>query len=738
MQSTRPEPLLDHSRLYTPYPYLANGGSLLDRLLQPSILVPFSLLIFTILYQSLQSFPPFSHLRHPGELLWDLLVALIPARLLYAIDHWLHPPIFPAPKPTLTSRPSSYVAKSNLLRRILGMDRPNSILNAVAHAGKSISSLSSVKPKRMVDQPPGLGNYDNSCFQNSILQSLSSLKPFSAYLTSALENAEDVGDVGDDGDSSSVATLRALLSKLIDSQNNGATLWTPKKLRSLDTWQQQDAQEYYSKILDEVDKEVTRVTAAQYRPSGLEVSGLRDETAESEHSDDSGYQSLSTLGKPASEIRTTKNPLEGLVAQRVACVQCNYSEGLSMIPFNCITLNLGVDQGAHDLYERLDSYTALESIEGVECAKCTLLKIQRLLKIIVGRGKEVGSEKEALREPLARLRAVEEALEDEDFDERTLSDKCRISKQHRVSSTKTKQMVIGRPPSSLAIHINRSVFDENTGQMFKNLTAVRFPSTLDLGPWCLGSSGSLDTNGSDGSSQQATRSVEEQWTSDPKCSMVSGDLTPSRISGPIYELRAVITHQGQHENGHYICYRQHPFRVDRAENGSHSEGDSLPTRYPADHNQQGNPESQLDMTGQDSKWWRLSDETVSEVTEESVLAQGGVFMLFYDCVDQNPVLISDNGGGASTHTSDFKSVEESVSCDIRSDAADELNDTRSESKIPEITKEKISYSTHEDPTAQPVYYASSCLYPLLRDDEVVDPTIPLRWPNSSHRSVVGE
>ncbi|KAI0525701.1 hypothetical protein F5B22DRAFT_591186 [Xylaria bambusicola] len=727
MQSTRPEPPLDHSRLYTPY---SHGGSLSDRLLQPSILVPFGLLIFTILYQSLQPFDPLSHVRHSGELLWDLLVALVPARLLYAIDHWLHPPIFPVPEPTSTSRPSSYVAKSDVLRRILGMDSPSSILNAVAHAGKSISSLSSVKPKRMVDQPPGLGNYDNSCFQNSILQSLSSLKPFSAYLAGALENAEGVGD---SGDSSSVATLRALLSKLVDSQNNGATLWTPKKLKSLDTWQQQDAQEYYSKILDEVDKEVTRVTATQYRPSGLEVTGLRDETTESQHSDDSGYQSLSTLGKPASEIRTVKNPLEGLVAQRVACVQCYYSEGLSMIPFNCITLNLGVDQGAHDLYERLDSYTALESIEGVECAKCTLLKIQRLLKIIVGRSKEVGSEKETLREPLARLKAVEEALEDEDFDEQTLSDKCRISKQHRVSSTKTKQMVIGRPPSNLAIHINRSVFDENTGQMFKNLAAVRFPSTLDLGPWCLGSSGSHNVNSSDpSSSQQTTRSVEEQWTSDPKCSMVSGDLKPSRISGPIYELRAVITHQGRHENGHYVCYRQHPTRVEAALDSSHPEGDQ------AGHNQQGNPESQLNMTEQDLKWWRLSDETVWEVTEESVLAQGGVFMLFYDCVDQNPVLISENDGGASMHTDDSESGGAFSPCDVRSNDAGESNDTQSESKIPEVTKEKISYSPHMKPTAQPVHYASSSVYPLLRDGEFVDPTIPLRWPNASRRNFVGE
>ncbi|KAI1422997.1 hypothetical protein F5Y12DRAFT_759678 [Xylaria sp. FL1777] len=736
MQSTRLGQPLDHSSLYTPSSYLSNGGSLWDRLLEPSILLPLGLLLFTVFYQSLHSSAPFSHVRHPGELLWVLIVTATPTRLLYALDSWLHPPIFPVPESPLPTQSSSYAAKSEALRRILGMDSPNSIINAVAHAGKSISSLSNIKSKRIVDQPPGLGNYDNSCFQNSILQSLASLRPLPAYLASALE---DVEAVSDNHDSSSVATLRDLLSKLADSQNNGTTLWTPKKLKSLDTWQQQDAQEYYSKILDEVDKEVTKVAIAQYRPLGLEAAGLGDDTVESQHSDDSGYQSLSTLGKPTSEARTTKNPLEGLVAQRVACVQCGYSEGLSMIPFNCITLNLGVDQGAHDLYERLDSYTALESIEGVECAKCTLLKIQRLLKIIVGRSKEVGSLEETLREPLARLKAVEQALEDEDFEEQTLADKCRISKQHRVSSTKTKQMVIGRPPSSLAIHINRSVFDENTGQMFKNLAAVRFPSTLDLGPWCLGSAGPCTTDDSDaGMSSQAAQGVEEQWTSDPKSSMVSGDLNPSKISGPVYELRAVITHQGRHENGHYVCYRKHPRQVDTAGEDSHEE-DELPIEDQANYDQAKKSDSQPDIMDQDSRWWRLSDETVWEVTEESVLSQGGVFMLFYDCVDQNGILVSDIHEGDSMDLDGAELAEVSGTCDIRPNTNDEFHDTQSEFELPEKLEGMILPADHSHcpkPTTTASVgghledYATSCLYPLLRQNEHVDPTIPQCWPNS--------
>ncbi|KAJ2984871.1 hypothetical protein NUW58_g5831 [Xylaria curta] len=644
--------------------------------------------------------------------------------------------MFPVLESQLLAQSGSYAAKSDVLRRILGMDDPKSIINTVAHAGKSISSLSSIKNTRIIDQPPGLGNYDNSCFQNSILQSLSSLKPLPDYLARALENAETIND---DRDASSVATLRHLLSRLSDSRNNGVTLWTPKKLKSLDTWQQQDAQEYYSKILDEIDKEITKVAAAQYRPPGLEVAGIGDDTVESQHSDDSGYQSL-TPGKPVSEVKSTKNPLEGLVAQRVACVQCGHSEGLSMIPFNCITLSLGVGQGAHDLYERLDSYTALESIQGVECAKCTLLKAQRLWNIVLTRNREDGSSEEDLRESLARLEAVERALENDDFEEETLRDKCKISKQHRISSTKTKQMVIGRPPSSLAIHINRSVFDENTGQMFKNLAAVRFPSTLDLGPWCLGSAEPCNPDSGDTGLSQPPQNVEEQWCSNPRSSMVSGDLKPSMISGPIYELRAVITHQGRHENGHYVCYRKHPRQMVRTKSGFDEKDKSyIEGQGPQDQERDSN--SELDHTDRDSKWWRLSDETVWEATEESVLAQGGVFMLFYDCVDPNSVLVPDRHDRDSTSLTDNESarVSKDHKFGTRPDAEVEFYDTRSEFGMLD-GPEAISLSTERSPPLkqttvgsadnQPIHYVTSCLYPLLDSEDAIDPMIPLRWPNN--------
>ncbi|KAI1745863.1 cysteine proteinase [Xylaria scruposa] len=701
--------------------------------------------------------------------------------------------------------PWSHEAKSDALGRLLGMDNSQGMgmgfVGAVAHAGRrGFSSFSIMglvrsgarrakprgdrsKSSPTVDRPPGLGNRNNSCFQNSILQGLSSLSSLPVYLTSALEAIR--AGAGDDGysqsrnkynkrgrarfggssgeSSSTVATLRDLLSQLTSAENNGATLWTPEKLKSLDTWQQQDAQEYYSKILDEVDKEVTRAAAAVHRRAspGLEAAGLvssttmrDDDTATSQHSDDSGYQSLPTTttttlgGKPifsssssssssSSEVKTTamtvtlRNPLEGLIAQRVACTKCGYSEGLSMMQFNCITLSLGVGRGARNLREHLDAYTALEPIEGVECAKCTLLEVQQLGTIVLARHRD-NRNSCTTEDELARFRAVDEALETEDFDEATLREKCKIERQHRVSSTKTKQMVIGRPPASLVVHINRSVFDEKTGHLSKDPTAVLFPSRLDLGPWCLGSAGSADTR---------ARAAVEQWSSDPESSMVSGDLRPSKVSGPIYELRAVVTHRGQHENGHYVCYRKHPRRTVTSKDESDDEK-AVPC---------------VDLRDDDSKWWHLSDDDILEVDEKTVLSCGDVFMLFYDCVDPNSVLASGDLDQDRMSADDDKSVgvsEPHGADDARRDTEtheadhatkpDVTHAARSESgalerpeAIPHAPclEQSTALRTEELPADRAADCAADCpahrtsiLQPPLRRDEDIDPMIPLTWP----------
>ncbi|KAK1766120.1 ubiquitin carboxyl-terminal hydrolase 1 [Phialemonium atrogriseum] len=642
------------------YPGYYSSDRLIDRLFHPTVLISVVVIGLAIYYQRASQN---GELRPLLELLWDRFVHIIPARLLYAIDNWLNPPLFPTPM--LQTRSRTHAAKSEVLRRVLGMDGPGGIMTSMSQAGRrSLSSLAGglSGTKGYSDTPPGLGNWDNSCYQNSILQSLVALKPLPPYLASSV-----AGRAQGRLNTTMVDALRDLLGDLNDESNNGKTLWTPSILKNMSTWQQQDAQEYFSKLLDEMDKEMAKAARAMQKPAGLVFDLTSDETTASQHSDDSGYQSLSNHSKAGAELRPLRNPLEGLAAQRVACTACGYSEGLSMIPFNCLTLSLGTDKNEHDLYERLDSYTKVESIPGVDCAKCTLLKFRKMINIIIERSQNAGTSEKDFPEPFARLRAIDDALEEDDFDDKTLSEGCKIPPQQRVSSTKTKQAVIARAPQSLAIHMNRSVFDESTGFMFKNPAAVRFPMTLDLGPWCLGSADRLTGHIGETAVDPVDEKVvlgakdEEQWLLDPRVSMVAGDKHPSKITGPIYELRAVITHYGQHENGHYVCYRRHP-RSSHPCGGEppqlRSEDDwdgvnSLDGKTSFEHD---GPDSDAPRQAEPqdteeeppSQWWRLSDQDVTVADEETVLRQGGVFMLFYDCVDPSSVVMSDEDALADT------------------------------------------------------------------------------------------
>jgi ubiquitin carboxyl-terminal hydrolase 1 len=538
--------------------------------LRISYILPILLCCIPVVYRILQILD-YDLLPLP-ELLWNILVYLTPTRLLDAIENYQSP--LRISNPALEHIPRTHAAKSEAMRRILGLDVPGGIIGSVAQASRRrFSTLPGINLVQggADGRPAGLGNWDNSCYQNSVLQGLASLDSLSGYLTNPGIEKEDAEEPVEP-DMKMAGALRGLIAILNNPENNGKRIWTPAILKNMSSWQQQDAQEYFSKVLDEIDKEVGIAAKMRKTFKGFE----------SEESDSSSSASSE------SSLSAYRNPLEGLMAQRVGCTRCGYSEGLSMIPFNCLTVPLGRAY-EHDISECLDEATKLEQIDGVECGKCTLLKLQRLLQLLIDRA-EAGSDFEkspAYRKSKERLEKVTEALEDDDYEDKTLK-KCDVAAKSRVSSTKSRQAVIARPPKSLVVHFNRSLFDEMTGELRKNYSEVRFPKFLDLGPWCLGSTGS------------AADGAIEEWRLNPDKPMVASSSRPSKQLGPLYELRAVVTHYGRHENGHYICYRKH---------------------LPVDDSEE---------TEKREQWWRLSDDDVMKVSEENVLGQGGVFMLFYD------------------------------------------------------------------------------------------------------------
>ncbi|KAH8811925.1 hypothetical protein F5884DRAFT_295106 [Xylogone sp. PMI_703] len=565
-------------------------------------IIPFAIFIVSVIYHTLYRLD-YDLLPLP-ELLWNCLVYVTPYRLLDVIESYRSP----LRLSNSGLRPRTHAAKSEMMRQVLGLDARGGIMAPVGTAARKLSTLPGIsKITQLSDsRPPGLGNWDNSCYQNSVLQGLTSLGPtLSNYLATPHMN-DDFMQQTVKPQMKMADALRGLIATLKDPSNNGRRIWTPATLKSMSSLQQQDAQEYFSNVLDQIDREMAKAVALA-KPSH----GIEGESTPTVRPATSNVFAVSDL----------RNPLEGMIAQRVGCTNCGYSEGLSMIPFNCLTVPLG-RAPEYNISQCLDEYTKLEQIEGVKCGKCTLLKFQWSLSTISERLRDTPEDHTVRKTTKERLEAVNAALEDDDYEEKTLLQKCKIPSRSRVSSTKTRQAVIARPPKSLVVHFNRSVFDEYTGELKKNYAEVRFPKFLDLGPWCLGSSNA------------AKYPDKENWTLDPQESLNAGSLERSRLRGPLYELRAVVTHYGRHNNGHYICYRKHS-----------------------------SPETE-GKEQQNEQWWRLSDDDVSKVSEENVLGQGGVFMLFFDCVEPSVVINSTATVSESLSVPEHASLELDVAASV--------------------------------------------------------------------------
>lgn len=357
-------------------------------------------------------------------------------------------------------------------------------LASVVQRARTLSGIDKFIAPTTESTFPGLGNWDNSCFQNSILQGIASLPAFKRFIEASWEacRAAEV-------DAPALEGLQVFMGQLQQEIQSRHTLWPPSVLRSMNTWQQQDAQEYFSKILDAVEKETTKAQKVFTKRSAAGLGCLRraaNMTAPAEES----VGLSSSGGNKRSVAALSTSSLEGFLSQKLRCQRCGFSEGISLTSFNCLTLNLGLG-GSRYLEALLDTHFAPEMIDGVECDECTRLA----------------------KESSRSSNASDAAGGQNERTEATITS----SKESKILSTKMKHMLFGRLPQNLAIHINRSIFDD-WGNQRKNHSFVEFPAQLKIySDW-----------------------VEELGDDDTEVHAV-------------YELRCIVNHSGRHDNGHYVA-----------------------------------------------------------------------------------------------------------------------------------------------------------------------------------------
>lgn len=450
------------------------------------------------------------------------------------------------------------------------------------HASTSALQLTLSDKKRFY---VGLSNPSIDCYFNSVVQSLASLVHLAQYLddVTVMSRRWHVATPVTDA-------LRSLLVLLNTPQSHRMTV-APRDLRRalqhrashsqgirtlLSAQQQQDAHELCVLLVEALDAELGTVQQARSDALRAACVGLQVLTAPSHIVHGRLRTQLGFDGDHSS------NPFRGTLAQRTSCGQCGYMEAIRHFSFTDI--DLVVPGAACTLEYCLSAWMQLEGIEWV-CHRCSLLATMKRIELErIARDAQAIDHRQSARQ-LKKIRLLDAQLDRVAKVIRSGVHESELEASHaldgivqeRVLSTSaTKQIMLAKAPRILLLHINRSSFSLGQFGASKNHARVLFSERLNLAPFITGSS-----------------------LSSHPMKRLSTSHTPTW-----YVLRAIVTHYGTHNYGHYVSYRRRPNGV----------------------------------------WTRVSDENVQLCAWDDVQAQNP-YLLMYERVDG----YDDNGCSESVN-----------------------------------------------------------------------------------------
>ncbi|KAG2177466.1 hypothetical protein INT44_007977, partial [Umbelopsis vinacea] len=547
----------------------------------------------------------------------------------YAFSEWLDISFWPALYNLY------YLSGLPLLLHILQIDvlfSPGGFLEFFSFLSPALTAQDEAAMLHAVDTKPpvadlcstqpmyisGLVNTGNSCFLNSVLQALSATEGFQPFLNLIAHSPP----------STPVASSLLYTLSLLSSPSRRRSCFRPRHIvramsnhRRVINREQQDAQELFQLLSSAVNEEETSVVQRN-RSNGI----------------------AEILVQPQQiKERSPSNPLIGLSANRLSCLQCGFTEAIRHFTFDNIQLIPPSNAHSISLQQCLQRYTAMEQLKDANCRNCsiraTLKLLQKEMATLSVETKQVQNrgEQRKLLDHIVTLDKQCRQLDDrirsgrisEDYDD----DSLRI--KSIASFASTKQVMIAKPPKILCLHISRSAFHE-FGGLQKNMCQIVFPEILDISAYC--TTGELNVHPDQPISQQL-----------------------SGAGGPYqYRLKSIIVHYGSHSYGHFVTYRR------------------LPCHCSCQHCQH-----------LDHIWLRISDEKVDRVSLQDVL-RANPYMLMYEALE------SEHGGDSAAQPM----VTSSEETPALADAAFNYAYTSETPESLEAIRIANSLLTHDEPTEE--------------------------------------